>query len=92
MLDMRDASRKPDDEVIFYDAMLYVISYDREFTCDQIVLVPEYDIPLSLADIRKIYPYVEMLIVEDFLHTKVYSYGNHAGEGWELRGEVIGFA
>ena len=93
MLDMCNGSRTPDNEVIFYDAILYVICRNgEEFTCDQIILCVEYDVPLSLADILKIYPNVWMLIAEDALYSKVYQYGNHRDEGWELKGEVLGYA
>ena len=58
---------KPDEEEIFYDGFLYIISRDEtheNFTVDAKCLCAEYDEPLSLADISEKYPNVCKVIFE----------------------------
>jgi len=93
---------KPDEEEIFYDGFLYIISRSdkthENFTVDAICLCAEYDEPLSLADISEKYPNVCKVIFEDALRGAVYNYGNHAtekngtAEKWEKVGETLGYA
>lgn len=92
----------PDDDVIFHDGFLYIISQTRkasldddpEYKLDVLCLCPEYDDPLSLKDIAEKYPKVTKVIWEDWMVGKVFNYKNHSGEGeeaWEHTGETIGF-
>ena len=80
----------PDDQVIFYDGFLYIISHtipqDRSFevkditnnyTIDVRLINPEYDNPLSLEDIVREYPNVRKVIYEEFMCGYVYNYKNH---------------
>ena len=51
----------------------------------------EYDMPISLADVKRLYPKAELVISDDALSGKIYRYGNH-GEFWEEVGETRGYA
>lgn len=90
---------KEDDEVIFRDGFLYIISESREdinkVSIDRIILNAEWDDPISLADIAKRYPDCHKLIFEDSRKGEVYNHNNHQGESdeaWELVGLTIGYA
>lgn len=97
-----DGNIIPDDEEIFYDGILYVISRVRyvesgveksKHYIDVKVLTAPYDDPISLADIREKYPYVRKVIFDDALRGAVYNYKNHRdGEGWEEVGITKGYA
>lgn len=90
MRDLWESRNMPDDEVIFYDGFLYIISQDAgvyidgcefqpaEYSVKCVMLNAEYDAPWSLADIAKRYPNVCKLIYADALRGAIYSYGNHA--------------
>jgi hypothetical protein len=108
MLDMRYCSKKPDDEEVFYDGFLYIIRrtkegyltedgyVDDEYGIEVKCICPEYDHPITLADISQEYPDVIKVIFEDALKGYVYSYGNHRNEKnaemWELVGTTHGYA
>lgn len=105
MLNMYTGKKTPDDEVIFYDGFLYIIMDHRviedgeEHSYEgirEICLCPQYDPPLSLADIKETYPDVHIVIHDDALYGEVYKYGNHTiepgAEAWELYGETRGYA
>jgi hypothetical protein len=108
MLDLLNYKRQADDEVIFYDGILYIICCDKETHIDGCALQPaeysvkavclaaEYDEPWTLADIARIYPKVCKVIYDDALKGAVYSYGNHGheknAEKWEKVGETVGYA
>lgn len=90
----------PDNEVIFYDGFLYIISIsgeDREnVECDRICLCAEYDEPITLSDIAERYPNVHKVIFDDALRGYVYNYKNHRiednNEAWEQVGTTLGYA
>ena len=80
----------PDNDVIFNDGFLYIISLNIPlgkpfaikdlssfYTVGVIVLNPEYDNPLTLKDIEKQYPNVRKVIYEEAMSGYVYNYGNH---------------
>lgn len=107
MLNMIDCTKKPDDEEVFYDGFLYIISRDREpyaddeyhdaeYSIEVKCLTAEYDDPITLADIAEKYPKVCKVIFDDAMKGKVYSYGNHRyeenAEKWELVGTTLGYA
>lgn len=91
-----------DEDVVFYDGFLYIIScinpawveeeeyHEPEYSIDVLCLSPEHDEPLSLKDIVEKYPNVEKLLYEDCLKGKIYNYGNH-GDIWEKTGETLGY-
>ena len=102
MIDYIDHKNKDDDDVIFYDGFLYIISTylvnrcEAKYEIDVICLCPEYDDPISLTDIREKYPNVHKVIFEDWREGYVYNYGNHRDENknrvWERTGRTYGFA
>lgn len=108
MLNMTNGEAKPDDEVVFYDGFLYIISREEvatadgwgkmEYSIDVKCLCPEYDEPITLADIAKNYPNVEKVIYDDAMRGCVYNHGNHKtihdpnAEAWELVGTTMGYA
>ena len=84
----------PDDKVIFVDDILYIIygENDSEIKVKRIIILAEFEDPISLADIAKEYPDVRKVIYEEPLCGSVFNYNNHLGEGWELVGATIGYA
>lgn len=104
MLNFYTGERVPDDKVYIYDGFLYIIS---EHCCiedgrevrypdvAEICLCPEYDEPISLADIKERYPDVHIVIHDDVTDGEVFKYGNHGlepdAEMWELYGETKGY-
>lgn len=85
-----------DEDPIFYDGILRIICElgDNYVICTahRIVLTPEYDEPLSLADIAKKYRNVKKVIYETWTSGMIFNYKNHKdGEDWELVGTTIGF-
>lgn len=90
MRDLTNGQITPDNEVIFYDGFLYIISrikdcyltdkefVESEYKIDVIGLTPPYTEPLTLKDIAEKYPKVQKLIFDDAMRGYVYSYGNHA--------------
>ena len=87
----------PDNEVVFYDGFLYIISRKEDkHECECLCLCCEYDDPVSLADIAEKYPNVHKVIFEDAFRGSVYNYRNHMvdknAEDWEQVGETIGYA
>ena len=108
MRDVKNGIVWRDEDVVFYDGFLYIISEDEEAHIDSegykeakyslkvICLCPEYDEPLSLKDIAERYPKVEKVLYEDCLRGAIYNYGNHGSEPnaemWEKTGETLGYA
>lgn len=108
MLNMTNGEIKPDDEVVFYDGFIYIISReevetadgmgDMKYSIDVKCLCPEFDEPITLADIAEKYPNVEKVIYDDAMRGYVYNYGNHKdslhpeSEAWELVGDTMGYA
>lgn len=101
MIDYIEHDNKDDDEVIFYDGFLYIISSFRKgeiqkYEIDVVCLCPEYDDPMSLVDIKEKYPNVHKVIYEDWRNGYVFNYGNHRDENknriWERVGTTYGFA
>lgn len=108
MLDMVNGGKTPDNEVIFYDGFLYIIScekepeifggeyHDAEYSVDVKCLDGVYEEPITLADITERYPNVSKVIYDDALKGYVYNYGNHRfekdSEMWELVGTTLGYA
>ena len=99
MLDMTNGNKKPDDEVVFDDGFLYIISLEEEgYSITVKCLCAEYDEPMTLADIAKEYPNVHKVIFDDCLRGCVYNHGNHCSkydpnaEMWELVGHTLGYA
>lgn len=82
------------------DGIVYIISCpdpDKNIcTCDKRIICYEYDEPLRLEDISLTYPYVVLVIAEDWTYGLIYRYGNHKDKDgnnlWEEVGQTIGFA
>lgn len=106
MLDTYEGIKTPDNEVIFYDGILYIISrerepyidnewHDAEYSIEVKFMNAEHDEPLTLADIAEKYPNVCKVIFDDALRGYVYSHGNHGKgnifEAWELVGTTKGY-
>ena len=86
-------------EVVFDDGGLHIIcaesipfSSRMKIFGDVIVLNPEYDNPITLAEISKKYPLVYLVIYNEPLKGKIYSYQNHEEGVWEEVGETRGYA
>lgn len=108
MRDITNGSVKPDEDVVFYDGFLYIISMVDEgflsndgfeppkYDIDVLCLNAEYDEPISLKEIVKHYPKVEKVLFEDCLRGAVFNYKNHSNEKnaelWEKTGETLGYA
>lgn len=100
MRDMINNKTIPDDEVIFYDGFVYIISRsylsmnptDNIHSIDAFCLCPEYDDPMSLKDIAEKYPNVIIVLHEDWRKGFVYRYGNYTKDEWALTGTTTGFA
>lgn len=94
MIDLLDGGREyADDRVTFCDGILYIIyGHGKDVKCHEIILDAEHDEEITLADIAKGYPDVQMVIEEDFLNGHIFRYGNHKEGEWELVGKTIGFA
>ena len=102
MKDMINHKDIPDDDVVFYDGFLYIISASKvickdgfeetSYKTDVICLCPEFDDPISLKDIANNYPHVRKVLFEDWREGFVYSYGNWKKGEWALIGTTIGFA
>ena len=102
MRDLINNKTIPDDEVVFYDGFLYIISRTNEYCerytvvgeykVDVLILDPQFDNPISLSDIKRELPSVTKVIHEDYLKGEIYNYGNHKGETWEMTGTTMGFA
>ena len=85
----------PDDEVLFDDGILYIIIHDLDNGALNIgyqTLDPQYDEPISLAEIALRYPEVELVIHEDFLSGEMYRYNNYGKNEWWQTGQTRGFA
>lgn len=92
MLDMTNGNKKPDDEVVFDDGFLYIISLEEEasigkngytgarYSIAVKCLCAEYDETITLADIAKEYPNVHKVIFDDCLSGCVFNYGNHCSK------------
>lgn len=93
----------PDDKVVLISGFVYIIIRDKECYIENgeyheseysIVvkdLDPEYDEPITLADIARDYPNVTKVIHEDYMDGEVFNYGNHDRETWECVGKTMGF-
>ena len=91
---------------MFVDGFLYIILRNEELLPNEKgeiamnticrCLCPEYDKPLTLADIAREYPDVSKVIFDDALKGYVYNYDNHGNEQnaekWELVGTTHGYA
>ena len=85
----------PNDEVLFDDGILYIICHDLdngELSIGKQTLDPQYDEPISLAEIALRYPEVELVIHEDFLSGELYRYNNYGKNEWVQTGQTRGFA
>lgn len=106
MIDLKTNKITPDEEVIFYDGFLYIISatevYEKgemyskiKYNLDVICLCPEYDDPISLKDIRESHPFVHKVLYEDYMFGKIFNYNNHKTDDeekkWEEYGVTMGF-
>ena len=95
MLDMTKCEIIPDDEVVFYDGFLYIIScltvghfdgkmfVEDKYGIDVICLTPPYTEPLTLKDIAEKYPKVQKVFYDDAMRGYVYNYGNHRNETYK---------
>ena len=85
----------PDDEVLFYDGILYIICHDLDngaLSIGKIYIHPEYDKPISLAEIALRYSEVELVIHEDALSGEMYRYNNYGKNEWVQTGQTRGYA
>lgn len=86
--DTRDAGQAIDGkDVVFSDGILTIITSTNRVK--RKILCGQYDLPISLDDIRKQKGVI--VIIEDHLDGFIYRYGNH-GQFWEKIGCTIGFA
>lgn len=100
MYDVLSQKEIPDGEVKFWDGYLYILCqrFEDSEKKDYLkikTIFPEYDPPVTLAEIKLRYPDVHMVIHDDWLHSYVYRYGNYESEGiraWCRVGEFQGFA
>lgn len=99
MRDLTNGKVTNDNEVVFYDGFLYIISvtkepyvddvfHEAEYAIDVKCMNAEYDKPVTLADIAKDYPNVRKVIFEDALRGYVYNYGNHSHDKDEKNVEM----
>lgn len=58
---------------------------------DRITIHPEYDEPVSLDRILKIYPTVDIVIFESDTYGDIYRYNNHNDGEWEKVGRTVGY-
>ena len=105
MIDIKTGEITPDEEVIFYDGYLYIISrieiyekgemYTRNKYKIDVKCLTEYDEPMSLKDIREHYPFVRKVLYESWMHGRIYNYDNHNSSDeekkWEEYGTTLGF-
>ncbi len=85
---------------IFTDGILYIMSRagnikaGESYSLDVMRLDPEYDDPICLDDISKLYPNVFKVVFDQALGGVVYNYKNHPGHGadWEKVGTTTGYA
>ena len=90
----------PDDEVCMYDGLVRILTENykedrREYI--HIVIDGQYNDPLSLADIEKVYPDVRLVFFESALYGDIYKYEpGAAGDGtehkWWKYGTTRGYA
>lgn len=93
MKSMYGGEERPDDECLFVDGILYIISKsDKGYDIGKISIDPEYDEPISLADIAQRYPNIEILIHETWLDGEVFRYNNYGENEWVQTGQTRGFA
>ncbi len=101
MLDMIDGINKPDEDVVFGDGILTIISIvkspfskqDEPRTEIKYLSAP-YDKPVSLRDIAETYPGVKKVLYEEALSGDIFRYGNYpkGQELWERIGTTRGYA
>ena len=76
---------------IFYVSKLDKHQVPMEFKGEVIYHNGQFDEPITLDDILKKHPTVDLVISESGLHGEIYRYGNH-GSFWEKIGNTDGFA
>lgn len=76
---------------IFYVSKTDTHQVPKEFKGEVIYHHGEFDEPITLDDILKKHPTVDLVISESGLHGEIYRYGNH-GSFWEKIGNTGGFA
>lgn len=95
MRSMYGGKEIPDDEVLFYDGILYIICHDLDngaLSIGKLTLDPQYDEPISLEEIALRYPEVELVIHEDMSFGEVYRYNNYGDNEWWQTGQTRGYA
>ena len=99
MKDLLNGNDRLDDEVVFCDGILWVLTYcDGKPGIQKVNLCSEYDKPICLFDIAERFPHVVKVIFEDWTSGCIFNYGNHpnppfSGDGkWELVGTTVGFS
>lgn len=100
MRDLTNGKVTNDNEVVFYDGFLYIISvtkepyvenyelHDAEYAIDVKCMNAGYDEPVSLAQIAEKYPNVRKVIFDDAMRGYVYNYGNHSHDKEEKNVEM----
>lgn len=81
-------------EVVMQDGFVYILMRETEdFVCSAacLCICPEYDEPVSLADVEHKYPDVFMVIFENALHGEVYRFGNYKDFRWYKCGITCGY-
>lgn len=95
MKDCINGTEAPDEEVVFYDGVLYIISREPDPSCNYYLHVerldPEFSDAVTLKDIAIKYPNVELIIYDSWRDGSMYRYSNHKKGEWERVGETIGF-
>lgn len=95
MKNLYEVGSIPDDEVLFCDGILYIICHDLDngaLSIGKQTLDPQYDEPISLADIAERYPNIEILIHESWFNGEVFRYNNYGKNEWVQTGQTRGFA
>lgn len=96
MRNLIDGGERPDEEVAFYDCILYIMAFNYESKKRECVvqyLNAPYDEPISLAQIQEAWQgqYDQLIVIADSaLHGSVYAWNEY--EGWRKYGKTMGYA
>ena len=105
MINIKTRGIVPDEQVIFYDGFLYIISrisifeknelFSKEKYKIDVKCLTEFDAPISLKEIREKYPFVCKVLYDSWMDGAIYNYRNHNFDDdemkWEQYGTTLGF-